>query len=83
MRGLPEVLCTLVKPGPQDRGDGTEKEKGTVTSPTFGLWGLRTGPGYCGLTQKHPMGLGVNREFIGNVNEVKALKNKPVPFLLF
>lgn len=62
MRGLPEVLCALVKPGPQDGGDGTEKEKGRVTAPSW-LWGLKKGPGHHGLTQEHPRGLGVNREF--------------------
>lgn len=65
MRGLSEVLCTLVKPGPQDRGDCTEKKKWRVMAPGW-LWGLTTGPGHQDPAQAYPgeRGQVVNREFV-------------------
>lgn len=46
VRGFPEVLRTLVKPGPQDGGNSTGKEKWRATEPGRTPVGPRTSAGH-------------------------------------
>lgn len=52
VRGLSEVLCALVKPGPQDGGDRTRKQRRTVTAPAG--CGDPTRPGHQAPARAHP-----------------------------